>query len=113
MFSQREIHMCFTIKHCGWINVTHIAQRILGTSQITAAEWIYTKMELTGMCDRNMRYVMVDEVQDYTKAQLMVFRKFYPNARFMLLGDEYQAIREGTLSFADIEAMAQAEDKVS
>lgn len=100
-----------TIKKCGWINVLHIAQRILGTSHITAAEWLYTKMELTGECDRNMRYVMIDEIQDYTKAQLMVFRKYFPNARFMLLGDEYQSIREGTITFAEIAEMTAADEK--
>ena len=100
-----------TIKKCGWINVLHVAQRILGTSHITAAEWLYTKMELTGECDRNMRYVMIDEIQDYTMAQLMVFRKYFPNARFMLLGDEYQSIREGTITFAEIAQMAANDDK--
>ena len=100
-----------SIKHCGFVNVLHVAKRILGTDHITAAEWLYTKMELTGMCDRNMKYMMIDEVQDYTKAQLMVFRKFFPNARFMLLGDENQAIREGTISFAEIKELAEADDK--
>ncbi len=100
-----------SIKHCGWINVLHIAQRILGRSDISAAEWLYTKMELTGICDRNMRYVMIDEVQDYTMAQMMVFKKYFPNARFMLLGDEFQAIREGTVTFADLETMAEANNK--
>ncbi len=99
------------IKHCGFVNVTHVAQRILGNRHISAAEWLYTKMLLTGLCDRNMRYVMVDEVQDYTKAQMMVFKKFFPNSRFMLLGDEFQAIREGTITFAEIEAMAKEDDK--
>ncbi len=99
------------IRHCGFVNVMHIAQRILGSTQITAAEWLYTKMELTGECDRNMRYVMIDEIQDYTKAQMMVFRKYYPNARFMLLGDEFQSIREGTITFSEIEEMAKADDK--
>ncbi len=100
-----------TIKQCGFIDVMHVARRILGTTHITAAEWLYTKMELTGECDRNMRYVMVDEVQDYTIAQLMVFKKYFPNARFMLLGDEFQAIREGTVSFAEIEEMANEDGK--
>ena len=59
-------------------------------------------MLLTGQRDLRTKYVMVDEVQDYTPAQLMVLRKYYPRARFMLLGDEYQAIREGTVSFAQI-----------
>ena len=68
-------------------------------------------MELTGICDRNMRYVMVDEVQDYTLSQLMVFRKYFPSARFMLLGDEFQAIREGTVTFDRIEKMAKDDNK--
>lgn len=99
------------IRHFSWINVKRIAQRILGKSDISAAEWLYTKMELTGACDRNMRYVMIDEVQDYTKAQMLVFRKFFPNARFMLLGDEFQSIREGTITFTEIEEMATADGK--
>ncbi|WP_035777322.1 HelD family protein [Butyrivibrio sp. AE3004] len=99
------------IRHCGFVNVMRIAKRILGKKRITAAEWLYTKMELTGECDRNMRYVMIDEVQDYTKAQLMIFRKYFPNARFMLLGDEFQAIREGTISFSEIEELAKEDNK--
>lgn len=99
------------IRRYNWINVTKIAQRILGNRNITAAEWLYTKMELTGLCDRNMRYVMVDEVQDYSLAQMMVFRKLFPSASFMLLGDEFQAIREGTLTFAKIKELAEADNK--
>lgn len=99
------------IRHCSWVNVSRIAQRILGSEHITAAEWLYTWMELTGICDRNMRYVMVDEVQDYTLSQLMVFRKYFPSARFMLLGDEFQAIREGTVTFDRIEKMAKDDNK--
>ncbi len=100
-----------SIRHFAWINVKHIAQRILKREYITAAEWFYTKMELTGICDRNMRYVMVDEIQDYTMAQLLVFRKYFPSARFMLLGDEFQSIRNGTVTFAEIEELAQADGK--
>ncbi len=99
------------IRHCSWVNVKHVAQRILGRQHITAAEWLYTKMELTGLCDRNMRYVMVDEIQDYTAAQLQVLFKYYPNARFMMLGDEFQSIRRGTLTFAEIEELAEAGGK--
>ncbi len=99
------------IKRCSYVNVLHIAQRILNRPNISAAEWLYTKMELTGICDRNMKYVMIDEVQDYTKAQMMVFEKYFPNARFMLLGDEFQAIRSGTITFTEIEEMAGAAGK--
>ena len=59
-------------------------------------------MLLTGMGDKNVRYVMIDEVQDYTAAQLMVLRRYFGNAKFMMLGDEFQAIRQGTASFDKI-----------
>ncbi len=101
------------IRNCSWINVAHVAGRILGRSHLTAAEWLYTRMELTGECDRNMKYVMIDEVQDYTTAQLLVFKKYFPNARFMLLGDEFQSIREDTATFAQIEEMFAEEKKKS
>jgi DNA helicase-2/ATP-dependent DNA helicase PcrA len=96
-----------TIRNCGFINITHIVQRILGVKKVTSAQWLYTRLELTGRCDKNVRFCMVDEVQDYTRAQMMVFEKFYPNARFMLLGDEFQSIREGTVKFKEIEQMAE------
>ncbi|MCR5674579.1 MAG: AAA family ATPase [Lachnospiraceae bacterium] len=95
------------IRNYAWINVRHIAQRILGTEHITKAEWLFTMLELTGLCDLNMRYVMIDEVQDYTYAQLEILRMYYPNAHFMLLGDEFQSIREDTVSFSGIEEMTR------
>ncbi len=100
-----------TIRHCGFVNAAAVASRILGRNRISAAEWLFTKMELTGLCDRNMRYVMIDEVQDYSKAQLMVFMRFFPSARFMLLGDEFQAIHQGTVTFDEIEKMAEEDGK--
>jgi DNA helicase-2/ATP-dependent DNA helicase PcrA len=41
-------------------------------------------------------------VQDYTQIQLMVLARYFSRAHFLLLGDENQAIREGTASFEQI-----------
>lgn len=95
------------IKNCRWVNASKVAKRILKTDHITEAEYLYTRLLLTGECDRNMKYVMIDEVQDYTRAQMMIFEKYFPNARFMLLGDEFQAIREGCVTFKELEEMAK------
>ena len=57
-------------------------------------------MALTGMEDKYTRYVMVDEVQDYTEAQLMVLSRYYRTARFMMLGDENQAIVPDRAAFS-------------
>ena len=99
------------IEHFAFIDVEKIGCRILNRKRLTSAEWIWLKILLTGMGDRNVRYVMIDEVQDYTAAQLMVLRRYFGNAKFMMLGDEFQAIRQGTASFGKIrELFGQVEE---
>lgn len=93
------------IEEFGWIDYERIGREILGTKHLTPLEWIYLKMLLTGECDREARYVMIDEVQDYTKAQLMVLLRYFPKARFMMLGDEFQSILDGRVSFSEIEQL--------
>ena len=88
-----------------WLRVDRIGQRLLGKQNLTSAEYLYLKMSLTGAGNRRARFVMVDEVQDYTQAQLMVLSRYFPNAHFLLLGDENQAIREGTATFDEIRAI--------
>ena len=90
------------IEHFAFLDVEKIGGRLTKRKKLTSAEWIWLKMLLTGMGDRNVKYVMIDEVQDYTAAQLMVLRRYFGNAKFMMLGDEFQAIRPGTVSFAKI-----------
>ena len=90
------------IEHFAFIDVEKIGCRILNKKRLTSAEWIWLKILLTGMGDKNVRYVMIDEVQDYTAAQLMVLRRYFDRAKFMMLGDEFQAIRTGTVDFAKI-----------
>ena len=90
------------IGHFAFLDIERIGCRILGRKKLTSAEWIWLKMLLTGMGDKNVRYVMIDEVQDYTAAQLMVLRRYFGSAKFMMLGDEFQAIRQGTASFDKI-----------
>ena len=90
------------ISHFAFLDIERIGCRILGRKKLTSAEWIWLKMLLTGMGDKNVKYVMIDEVQDYTAAQLMVLRRYFGNAKFMMLGDEFQAIRKGTASFGKI-----------
>lgn len=85
-----------------WMRIDRIGMRLLDKEHLTSAEYLYLKMALTGVCCREARYVMVDEVQDYTVAQLMVLARYFPNAHFLLLGDPNQAIAEGTASWDSI-----------
>ncbi|ETP72843.1 DNA/RNA helicase, superfamily I [Lachnospiraceae bacterium JC7] len=91
------------IRSLDWLDIHAIGKHILGKDDLTPAEYTYLKMSLTGFSDHNTRYVIVDEVQDYTEAQLMIMTKYFKNAHFMMLGDEFQSIHSGTATFKDIE----------
>ena len=93
------------IEHFAFLDIEKIGSRLTKRKKLTSAEWIWLKILLTGMGDKNVKYVMIDEVQDYTAAQLMVLRRYFANAKFMMLGDEFQAIRPGTVSFAGIKEL--------
>ena len=88
----------FETRHVLWLHGG--GRRLLGRDRLTAAQSLYLKMALTGMEDKYTRYVMVDEVQDYTEAQLMVLSRYYRTARFMMLGDENQAIVPDRVAFS-------------
>ena len=90
------------IEHYAFLDIEKIGRRILCRKNLSPAQWIWLRLLLTGICDRNVRYVMIDEVQDYTAAQLMVMRRYFDRAKFMVLGDEFQAIRSGTVTFGKI-----------
>ncbi len=91
-----------SIERLSWLRLDRIGMRLLGTTSVSAAEWLFLKVLVSGHGERDARYVMIDEVQDYTVTQLMVLARYFSRAHFLLLGDEHQAIREGTASFAQI-----------
>ncbi len=70
-------------------------------------EWLYLKIALTGMGNPSAKYVMIDEVQDYSAAQLAVLARYFRRANFLLLGDENQAIMPQTASFTQIKQVFQ------
>ena len=50
------------------------------------------------------RYLFVDEVQDYTPAQLMLLAELFPKADYTMVGDQNQAIFNSQVTFAEIAA---------
>ena len=91
-----------------WLRLDRIGMRMLGLQTLDAVEWLYLKLALVGGGERHARYVMVDEVQDYTTTQLAVLARLFPNANFLLLGDENQAVNEGTATFAQVRELFEA-----
>lgn len=101
------------IERLSWLRLDRIAMRLLGSQSVSSSEWLYLRLLVTGRGDTDARYVMIDEVQDYSLAQLMVLARFFSRAHFLMLGDEHQAIREGTASFGEIrELFAQSHGSV-
>ena len=90
------------IERLSWIRFDRIGMRLLDQRALSATEWLYLRLLFTGTGDKSARFVMVDEVQDYTEAQLMVLSRHFSRAHFLLLGDEHQAIMEGTATFPQI-----------
>lgn len=85
-----------------WLNVTRVGARITDRTDLSALEWMYLRLLLTGDSDRDARFVMIDEVQDYTLSQLMVLSRYFSRDHFLLLGDQHQAIKPGTATFEQI-----------
>lgn len=50
------------------------------------------------------KVILIDEIQDYTPAQLFMIRRFWPQAELTMVGDENQAIFNSRISFAEIKA---------
>lgn len=87
------------VEDYSWVDIDRLGARLLERHGLTTPEWLYLKMCVTGLSDHEARYVMIDEVQDYTAVQLMVMARYFRRAYFLLLGDPNQAIEAGTVTF--------------
>lgn len=93
------------VRTMGWLDVDRVGRRLLGSDGLTSVEWVYLKMALTGMGNPDAKYVMIDEVQDYSEGQLAVMARYFRRAHFLLLGDPNQAIFEGTATWDEMRAV--------
>ncbi|WP_165056544.1 MULTISPECIES: UvrD-helicase domain-containing protein [unclassified Adlercreutzia] len=106
---ERHAGVLAAVENDEWLRVDRIGMRLLGTTDLAPVTWLYLKIALTGLGNAQAKYVMIDEVQDYTVAQLRVLARYFRRAHFLLLGDENQAIAEGTATFDEVrKVFAQA-----
>lgn len=91
------------IENDEWLRIDRIGMRMLGKENLESSTWLYLKCAVTGMSNASIKYVIIDEVQDYSIDQLAVLAQYFTRAKFMMLGDEYQAIQENTASFQQIQ----------
>ncbi|MDR1013081.1 MAG: AAA family ATPase [Lactobacillales bacterium] len=103
------------INRCNWVNIKNLffdfykkytKENANLNDELTVDEgvilliiWHFFVAPLT---NRNVRFVLVDEVQDYSLVQLKLLLELYPRASFTLLGDENQAIFQTFIDFATV-----------
>jgi len=63
------------------------------------------------LSNRQMAFILVDEVQDYTDAQILLLLKLFPQANFTLAGDENQAIFNTSISFMELKELLSASSR--
>ncbi|WP_430603249.1 DNA helicase II/ATP-dependent DNA helicase PcrA [Enterococcus sp. DIV0724b] len=63
------------------------------------------------LSNRQMAFILVDEVQDYTEAQILLLLKLFPQANFTLAGDENQAIFNTSISFIALKELLSASSR--
>ena len=71
-----------TVKNDYWLRIDRIGKRIAGIEDLSFLEWLYLKIRITGMSNPDAKYVMIDEVQDYTTAQLAILSRYFRRANF-------------------------------
>lgn len=91
-----------SIERAEWLRIDRIGCRLANVTGLSRVAWAYVKLRLTGLADRETRYVIIDEVQDYTAAELVLLSEYFPNAHFLMLGDRHQAIDTASVSFEEI-----------
>lgn len=90
------------IDELAWLRLDRIGCRMLSTDGLSGAELLWLRLLISGHGARDARYVVIDEVQDYTRLQLMVIARYFHGAHFLLLGDPHQAIRHNTANWDEI-----------
>lgn len=105
MLHDKHSDVLSAVENDDWLRIDRVGMRMLGATGVAPVEWLYTKIALCGLSQSDVRYVMVDEVQDYTEAQLLVMARYFRRAHFMLLGDENQAIGEEATTFGSVQAI--------
>ncbi|MFL2101529.1 HelD family protein [Desemzia sp. FAM 23989] len=58
-----------------------------------------------------MRFVLIDEVQDYTPAQMSLLSDLFMKSDFTMVGDENQAIFNSSITFAEIAGIFENKQK--
>ncbi|MGY3766272.1 HelD family protein [Vagococcus vulneris] len=107
------------IKQNDWLDLEYMFQKIYQTYSGETYEWssdeVYHVDETVAFLTMQhhlvealevpkMRFILIDEIQDYTPAQISLLLDLFPKAKFTMVGDENQAIFNAHIPFSAIDA---------
>lgn len=116
-------HITESIKQNKWVNTKFIFEQLY--TDYSHESYIYNpnrkilideavifltiKNEFINRLDlQSMKFILIDEIQDYTPAQISLILDLYPTSQFTLVGDENQAIFNSSMTFTEIAQMFNA-----
>ncbi|MBP1042693.1 AAA family ATPase [Vagococcus sp. BWB3-3] len=115
LVNRRYSNLKGSINNFSWIDIE--SHYILATGlrinqpmsldQATEFAYLYHLM-IERRNNRKTKFVILDEVQDYSEAQLYFLSKVYSGSHFTLVGDGYQSIFAQGTSFKRVEEIFQA-----
>lgn len=107
MLLYRNKKLLKIIAHKKYLNIKSIVQLILDDDNLNSLDYAYTKLKLLNLTKKDLKFVMIDEIQDYSLDQVMFMIAAFPNAKWTLVGDEFQSIKESTspLTFTELKTL--------
>lgn len=79
-----------------WLNISQIIKSVLNTHKINSLDYTFTRLKLLDLAQKNLRFVMIDEIQDYPLDQILFLLTAFPKAHWTLVGDQFQSILESS-----------------
>jgi len=92
-----DLHITISpIKNLDWQEICQYTRKHLNNNHLPyedATPYLYLKEKIEGFkVNTSVKYVFIDEAQDYSSFQFAFLKHLFPNSRFTVLGDINQAI---------------------
>lgn len=98
------------LSNMSWLNLPTIVDNLTKTNTKNKLDYAYANLYLKNLTNKSLRFVMIDEIQDYSLDQIKFLISAYPKASWTLVGDEFQSIQDSKtpLTFDQLKKVFEA-----
>ncbi|MQS90202.1 UvrD-helicase domain-containing protein [Companilactobacillus mishanensis] len=98
------------LSNMSWLNLPTIVDNLTKTNTKNKLDYVYANLYLKNLTNKSLRFVMIDEIQDYSLDQIKFLITAYPKASWTLVGDEFQSIQDSKtpLTFDQLKTVFEA-----